>query len=240
MNAECRPFPGRAFAAALPLSAALPLAGAEAPSSDPWCAAAGGAVLLLLAVVVVLLVALGRARSRASAELAVAYSRMEEQARSDALTSVANRRAATERLELERRRTERTHRPLSLVMLDVDDLKKVNDEAGHACGDAVLKGLAELLRSTLRQLDLVARWGGEEFLLILPETNREGALQIAEKIRKGTEEIRILDGGKKVSFTVTIGVGTFDDLLDVDGCLRRVEAALGEGKRAGKNRVVAA
>ena len=196
--------------------------------------------LVLLGSVAALLLARNRLKERTNAELTIAYSRMEEQARSDALTSLANRRAATERIELERRRTERTHRPLSLVMLDVDDFKKVNDERGHACGDAVLKGLAELLRSTLRQLDLAARWGGEEFLLVLPETSQEGALQIAEKIRRGVEEIRIHDGGKQVSFTVTIGVGTFDDLLDVDACLRRVDAALYEGKRSGKNRVVAA
>jgi diguanylate cyclase (GGDEF)-like protein len=125
-------------------------------------------------------------------------------------------------------------------MLDVDDFKKINDERGHACGDAVLKGLGVLLRSTLRELDLAARWGGEEFLLVLPETSREGAVQIAEKIRRGAEEIRVHDEGRDVAFTVTIGVGTFDEKLPLDEYLRRVDAALYEGKRAGKNRVVAA
>jgi diguanylate cyclase (GGDEF)-like protein len=213
------------------------------PVPEPCRVALGACLLLLvlsLAAVALLLLARKRLKERTNAELAIAYSRMEEQARSDALTSLANRRAATERLEQEGRRTERTRRPLSLLMLDVDDFKKINDERGHVCGDAVLKGLGVLLRSTLRELDLAARWGGEEFLLVLAETSPEGALQLAEKIRRGALEIRVLDEGKAVSFTVTIGVATFSERLPVDEYLRRVEAALGEGKRGGKNRVAAA
>jgi diguanylate cyclase (GGDEF)-like protein len=203
-----------------------------------WIGAIATASVLLVAVAV-LLFARNRLKERSNAELATAYSRMDEQARSDALTNLANRQAATERLELEVRRTERTHRPLSLLMLDVDDLKRINDERGHVSGDAVLKGLGVFLRSTLRELDLAARWGGEEFLLVLPETSRGGALQIAEKIRHGAEAIRVHDEGHDVSFTVTIGVGTFDERLPVDEYLRRIDGALHEGKRSGKNRVVA-
>jgi diguanylate cyclase (GGDEF)-like protein len=209
---------------------------------EPCRVAVGVCLLLLvlsLAAVALLLLARNRLKERTNAELAIAYSRMEEQARSDALTSLANRRAATERLEQEGRRTERTHRPLSLLMLDVDDFKKINDERGHACGDAVLKGLGVLLKSMLRELDLAARWGGGEFLLVLAETSPSGALQLAEKIRRGAEEIRVFDEGQAVSFTVTIGVATFAERLPVDEYLRRVDAALHEGKRAGKNRVVA-
>ncbi len=203
-----------------------------------WAGAVATA-LLLLAAAAVLLLARNRVNEWANAEMSVAYSRMEEQARSDSLTSLANRREATERLQEEVRRTARTHRPLSLVMLDVDGLRKINEERGQVCGDAVLKGLGVFLRSMLRELDIAARWGGGEFLLVLPETSLEGALLVAERVRRGAEEIRVHDDGSQVSFTVTIGAGTVQEHLPADECIRRAEEAMREGKRSGRNRVVA-
>ena len=199
-------------------------------------AAAG---FVLLAAVAVFLVWRNRQKERASAELATAYARLEEVASLDALTSLANRKAAMDRLGQETRRTGRTHRPLSLLLIDVDEFKRINETRGQACGDAVLKGLGVYLLSSVRELDLAARWGGGEFLLVLPETPREGALQFAEKIRRGAERIRVHDEGTEVTFTVTIGAATFSEPLPVDECLRRLDAALYEGKRTGKNRVVA-
>jgi diguanylate cyclase (GGDEF)-like protein len=197
--------------------------------------------LLLLGAIVLLLWKRNRLKERTSVELAAAYARVEEMARTDSLTGLGNRRSAMERLEQEARRTERTKRPLSLVMIDADDFKKINDGRGHACGDAVLRSLGETLRSSLRQLDAAARWGGEEFLVILPETTAEGALVIAEKLRMGVEAARVPCVGGEVAVTVTLGVSTFAaDGPSLADCIRLADEALYEGKRAGKNRVVAA
>ena len=203
-------------------------------------ASTAGAVLLLGAIVL-LLWKRNRLKERTSADLAAAYARVEEMARTDSLTGLGNRRSAMERLEQEVLRAERTKRPLSLVMIDADDFKKINDARGHACGDAVLRSLGELLRSSLRQLDAAARWGGEEFLVVLPETATEGALVIAEKLRKGAEAIRVPCDGVELAFTVTLGVTSFvDGGPSLADCIRAADEALYEGKRAGKNRVVAA
>ncbi len=197
--------------------------------------------VLLLSAIVFLLYKRNRLKARTNAELAAAYARVEEMARTDSLTGLQNRRSAMERLEQEVRRSERTRRPLGLVMIDVDDFKKINDGRGHACGDEVLRGLGGLLRSSLRQLDVAARWGGEEFLVILPETAADGALVIAEKLRSAVEELRVTCDGGEAAFTITLGVSTCaaggPPLAE---CLRLADEALYAGKRAGKNRVVPA
>jgi diguanylate cyclase (GGDEF)-like protein len=201
--------------------------------------AVGAAVLL--AAIAFLLWRRYRLKERTSAALAAAYARVEEMARTDSLTGLANRRAATERLEQETRRSERTGRPVGLVLVDADDFKKVNDTRGHDCGDALLVALAGLLRTTLRQLDLAARWGGEEFLLILPETGLEGALVIAEKLRAAAAALSVPCGGAEVRFTITLGVAVFaPGGPPAAECLRRADEALYRGKGEGKDRVVAA
>lgn len=197
--------------------------------------------VLLLSAIVFLLYKRNRLKARTNAELAAAYARVEEMARTDSLTGLQNRRSAMERLEQEVRRSERTRRPLSLVMIDVDDFKKINDGRGHACGDEVLRGLGGLLLSSLRQLDVAARWGGEEFLVILPETSADGALVIAEKLRSAAEDLRMECDGDEIAFTITLGVSTSAaDGPPLAECLRLADEALYAGKRAGKNRVVPA
>lgn len=197
--------------------------------------------LVLLGAIVLLLYKRYRLKERTNAELAAAYARVEEMARTDALTGLQNRRSAMERLEQEVKRSERTGRPLSLVMVDVDDFKKINDGRGHGCGDAVLKGLGGLLLSSVRQLDVAARWGGEEFLLILPETPPAGALVIAEKLRAAAAALKVACEGGEVAITITLGVSTWVPRgPSLEECLRLADEALYDGKRAGKNRVVAA
>ena len=199
-----------------------------------------GAVVLLAAIAF-LLWRRYRLKARTSAALAAAYARVEEMARTDALTGLANRRAATERLEQEVLRSERTKRPVGLVLIDADDFKKVNDTRGHDCGDALLVALASLLRSSLRQIDLAARWGGEEFLVVLPETGQEGAVVIAEKLRAAAAALAVPCAGGEVRFTVTLGVAVFlPGGSPVADCLRRADEALYRGKREGKDRVVLA
>ena len=195
--------------------------------------------LVLVALVAVWLLRRYRRKVRTEAELAAAYARMEELARLDELTGLYNRRSASERIEIEMARTGRTNRPFALVMVDVDEFKAINDSRGHECGDEVLRQLAGLLRSQVRSQDVVARWGGDEFLLILPETSREGALVLAEKLRRAvtatadTEECA-------APFTVTLGISVYDRLGAASECIRDADEALLEGKRTGRNRVVVA
>ena len=199
-----------------------------------------GAVVLLAAIAF-LLWRRDRLKARTSAALAAAYARVEEMARTDAQTGLANRRAAMERLDQEVLRSERTGRPVGLVLVDVDDFKKVNDTRGHDCGDAVLAALAALLRASVRQIDLAARWGGEEFLLVLPETGVDGALVIGEKVRSGAAALAVPCAGGEVRFTITLGVSAFaPGGPPPSECLRRADEALYRGKRSGKDRVVAA
>ena len=108
---------------------------------------------------------------------------VERQALVDGLTGLANRRAANDALHAEAARAERLETPLSVVLADLDGFKDVNDEHGHAVGDAVLRAFAEVLRETLRESDVAGRWGGEEFLLLLPGADEDGAVQLAERVR---------------------------------------------------------
>jgi diguanylate cyclase (GGDEF)-like protein len=203
-------------------------------------ASSAGAALLLL-VIALLLWKRYLLKARTGTELAAAFARVEELSRTDVLTGLANRRWAMERLGQEVLRSERTRRPIGLVLIDADDFKKVNDSGGHDAGDALLRGLAELLRSTVRQLDLAARWGGEEFLVVLPETGSEGALVIAEKLRQAASELAVGVAGGEVRFTITLGVAAFTPGgPPIAECLRLADEALYRGKREGKNRVVLA
>ncbi|HSM51818.1 MAG TPA: diguanylate cyclase [Thermoanaerobaculia bacterium] len=197
---------------------------------------AGFAVALLFAV------GLGtglRMKIRSARALAEAKRRVEELARTDPLTGLANRRHALERLGEEALRTERGAGPFALVLADVDRFKSVNDRHGHECGDRVLAAVAGVLARTLRTLDLAARWGGEEFLLILPGTGRDGAMRAAEKVREGIAANPVSWQEERLPVTATFGVAVCED-GDVDACLRAADAALYRGKEAGRNRVVAA
>jgi len=201
------------------------------------------ALLLLIAVTLLLVLAYrGKARANrlireANMELMQARDDLHRLARVDPLTGLYNRRAMTERLGQERIRFERTGRTFSLVLGDIDHFKSVNDEYGHACGDDVLTGVSRVYRESIRRQDAVARWGGEEFLILLPETSLEGARVVAEKIRITLEEMTFPAGDLDVSVTMTLGVTVFDG-DSVGETLRRADAALYEGKRAGRNRVI--
>lgn len=201
------------------------------------------ALLLLLTMILLLVLGYrGKARAnrlmhKANKELRAARDELHRLARIDPLTGLYNRRAMTERLSQERIRYERTGRTFSLVLGDVDHFKHVNDRFGHGGGDDVLTGVARVFKETLRQQDAVARWGGEEFLLLLPETSLEGAKVVAEKIRITLEEMTFPLGGQKVGVTITFGVTLFDG-SSIGEALRRADAALYEGKKSGRNCVI--
>ncbi len=155
----------------------------------------------------------------------------------DCLTGLYNRRFIEEELEKSRALSERYGIPFSVLMIDIDDFKKINDHFGHDVGDLVLKTLATVLKHNSREADSVARWGGEEFLVLLHNTNFEGALSIAERLRKTVASLRLKD---IPSFTISIGVTSFKKGESIESLLRRVDTALYEAKKAGKNTTVGA
>jgi len=165
---------------------------------------------------------------------------VERQALVDGLTGLANRRQADEALASEIARTERLGGPVGLILADVDDFKAVNDRFGHPTGDVVLRDLAETLRENVREIDTAARWGGEEFAVILPGTDLEGTAQVAERIRATLAEREILSvDGVALRVTASFGVASSDATTTVQQLVEAADEALYRAKRAGKDRVYA-
>ena len=167
---------------------------------------------------------------------------LKRQARIDHLTGVSNRGYFMDQAELELSRAVRYGKPLSLYMLDIDYFKKVNDSYGHKIGDLVLIKLAEVCRQTLREVDIIGRVGGEEFVILLPETDLVEATEVAERLRESIAKSKVpLEGGLPLHFTVSIGVTSMvsrDDNMDV--LLNLADKALYEAKENGRNRVCVA
>lgn len=172
------------------------------------------------------------------AELSVAYEKLDLIARTDPLTGLSNRRDFLERFEHEIARFERNKKPFSLVLGDIDDFKMLNDRYGHDCGDYVLVQLAVLLRESVRKQDAVARWGGEEFILLLPEAPLDGGIVAAEAIRQkiASESYRYND--HRLAITMTFGVSEFNGTKNIDAAIKSADEALYSGKVRGKNCVV--
>ena len=164
-----------------------------------------------------------------------------EQAMIDPLTSAANRRGFERALAIELQRSERRGHSCALVVVDLDDFKQVNDRYGHGVGDDVLVTLADRLRDSMRSADTVARLGGEEFALLLPETDLSGAVAVAERARQAFEHCGVpLRGGSRLAVTASFGVADFPAAGDRAALMRQADEALYAAKRLGKNRVVAA
>lgn len=170
------------------------------------------------------------------AELKEAFSRLEEQAFRDELTGLYNRRALDRRLEEEVHRSLRHGHPFSLLFIDTDDFKDLNDAFGHGIGDQVLKEIGEVLVTHGRAMDLFFRYGGEEFVALLPQTKLNDALKVAERIRRAVAEKPFADGTAQV--TVSVGVATYPDHgEDVATLLRAADQAQYDAKGRGKNQV---
>jgi diguanylate cyclase (GGDEF)-like protein len=169
------------------------------------------------------------------------FRRVASQATTDALTGLANRRSFDEEIALEWRRAHRIGDSLGLVLLDLDDFKKVNDTHGHPAGDAVLRMIGEVLGSGVRQIDLAARYGGEEFVVLVPESDLKGATQLAKRLRLAVSRARVeLPEGGLLKVTASVGVAVKGDLTSAEQLIAAADDALYEAKRAGKNRVVVA
>jgi diguanylate cyclase (GGDEF)-like protein len=156
----------------------------------------------------------------------------------DPLTGALNRRRFEELAEVERRRAARSGAPMALLILDIDHFKSVNDRFGHAAGDAAIRVLSQTCQATLRPGDLFGRWGGEEFVIALPETSLSGAMKTAERLREVIAKAEFLANGKARRITVSIGVAALlRDELAVDHAINRADRALYRAKEAGRNRV---
>lgn len=168
--------------------------------------------------------------------------KLEELSNTDPLTELANRRCLMRTLDQEIQRSIRTNQPISLIMADIDHFKQVNDTCGHQQGDVVLRAVAEAIVDELREYDLAARFGGEEFALLLPGTGLGQATHVAERIRSRVASLKFEGSLKQVNITISLGVATgpHHAIRENDDLLRLSDDALYAAKREGRNRVVIA
>ena len=170
------------------------------------------------------------------AAISISKAQLWEMAINDSLTGLHVRRYFMAKLQDEIHRTQRYKKSLSVVMGDLDQFKIVNDTYGHTAGDKVLKAVGAFLQKSVRDVDSVGRYGGEEFIMFLPETVKEAAFVLADRLRKGVSEIKV---GKLPPVTISLGIATFpDDGKNIDDLLQRADAALYAAKENGRDQVV--
>ena len=158
----------------------------------------------------------------------------------DHLTGLINRRQRSELMALELRRCQRSGRPLLLAQLDIDHFKSINDTHGHAVGDLVLQAFANTTLAHLRSSDVLARWGGEEFVLLLCDTEPDAATELLERVRSAVQAHTLPHGEHSIRMTVSIGWAQHQRGETLDEALQRADQALYDAKRCGRNRVVQA
>jgi len=159
-------------------------------------------------------------------------------AHTDPLTGVLNRSTLESVFQKEAALTKRNHSELSLVMLDIDFFKVINDSHGHVAGDIVLQAISKCIQDTVRESDHIFRLGGEEFAILLNNTTSDSAYLLAERLRLATEKLRIKYEESSISFTASLGLATYFDGEKIDALMHRADSALYEAKNTGRNRVV--
>lgn len=182
---------------------------------------------------------LDRSRRRSKLGLLALASEFEYAAKHDALTGLANRREALAQLEAEYERYQRNGRPFAVLLADIDLFKNINDTYGHHVGDDLIVQVGKTFLDQCRKVDTIARWGGEEYLVLLPETAEDGAVQIANRIREAIAENAVMVAQKPVACTASIGVASINSGESIDKLLQRSDEALYRAKTLGRNRVCA-
>jgi len=172
------------------------------------------------------------------AKKAVLYKRVQELAINDSLTGIFSRRYYLERLQEELERSKKFSYNFAFFMIDIDNFKDYNDRFGHLVGDTILRELARILKENIRQIDLIGRYGGEEFSIILTETGRQEALFVAERIREAVESQSIRAYDEDLKVTVSIGISIYpSDAREVGQLIERADEALYRAKLTGKNKI---
>ncbi len=200
----------------------------------------GTVAFTLLATIVSML--LGRVLEASNRRAFALELEQHKDARTDALTGLSNRRAIQERGRTDLKLALRSGTPVSVVLCDLDHFKNINDQHGHEAGDAALVKTAQVLRSALRESDALGRWGGEEFIAVLPSTNAAGAAEVAERMRTAIALTRFdgVDDGATISIGVTTSQMLEDSALEWDLLIKEADQRLYRAKHEGRNRVVAA
>jgi diguanylate cyclase (GGDEF)-like protein len=165
---------------------------------------------------------------------------LKEASSTDALTGIGNRRLLMERLRIEFGRAERLSRPITVVLADVDRFKSVNDAFGHDTGDKVLVEIAQAIQSCVREYDLCGRWGGEEFMVIMPEIGSSEGARVVERMRDAIAGLEISAGDRVLRLSASFGIAERQPGEDIFETVKRADAALFEAKRAGRNRLQSA
>ena len=170
---------------------------------------------------------------------AVLYEQANKLAVTDGLTGISNRQSVEKSLQIEFERSKRYNSPLSLILLDVDHFKDVNDTYGHQKGDEILIAFASLLKKACRANDIAARYGGEEFLMILPQSNAQGAFKIAERVREEMMKISFTGNESNFAVTVSCGVAEFNkDYESINKLIAAADQALYKAKNGGRNKTI--
>lgn len=165
------------------------------------------------------------------------FAKVEEMALRDTLTGLYNRRYFSQILDYELNRSKRYHQPLSLIFIDIDHFKDINDTYGHSMGDQFLKQISQKLLSLFRTTDLVARYAGDEFVVILPTTPREGAMILAQRIQQTLGNYQIMVRGRTLQVSVSIGVDTYEGVEGIRSMsfIDRADQAMYDAKSSGRN-----
>lgn len=183
-------------------------------------------------------IAIALNNSQKSEELRAKTNELELISKTDVLTGLFNRRYIRSRIDKEVETYQSNNEAFSVVLLDIDYFKKVNDIYGHNCGDYILSKLAKLLKKQIRKQDVLARWGGEEFLILLPNSNEKEAVTLCERLRHKVETTNFSYNKKSIKLTVTFGISEYDEALEIESTINNADRNLYKGKNQGRNCVV--